>query len=266
MDPPYTSRSWCSLVSMMKRWRSEPWEKGPRIFWSKGMWTANYWRAIRYAIERQQLATALIQTRQEQIEMKDQLLSHVSHEFRTPLMAILWYARHLFDGRMGELTPEERNALEVILRNAQQLGTMIGELLESTQAQTGKLTIEPQCLSLVEVIPETLRTPEASAIAKQIRLSADVRGFLPPVYADADRDRQILINLIENVIKITPEHGEVQVQASVYREIPAFMCVEVRDTGCGISPRGTRKIFERLSQEANASDASRKGLGLVLYI
>jgi phosphoserine phosphatase RsbU/P len=223
-------------------------------------------RAIRYAIERQQLATALIQTRQQQLEMKDQLLSHVSHEFRTPLMAILWYARNLLDGREGELTPEQHNALGVILRNAQQLGTMIGDLLESTQAQTGKLTIEPQCLSLVEVIPETLRTPEASAAAKQIRLSADVRGFLPPVYADADRVRQILINLIENAIKFTPEHGEVQVQASVYREIPAFMCVAVRDTGCGISPQGTHKIFERLYQEANASDAGRKGLGLGLYI
>jgi signal transduction histidine kinase len=53
-------------------------------------------RAIRYAIERQQLATALIQTRQQQLEMKDRSLSHVSHEFRTPLIAILWYARHLF--------------------------------------------------------------------------------------------------------------------------------------------------------------------------
>jgi DNA-binding response OmpR family regulator len=153
-------------------------------------------RAICYAIERQQLATALIQTRQQQLEMKDQLLSHVSHEFRTSLMAILWYARNLLDGREG-VTPEQRNALGVILRNAQQLGTMIGDLLESTQAQTGKLTIEPQCLSLVEVIPETLRTPEASAAAKQIRLSADVRGFLPPVYADADRVPQILINIIE---------------------------------------------------------------------
>jgi two-component system, sensor histidine kinase and response regulator len=178
----------------------------------------------------------LIRTRQQQFERNDQLLSHGSHEFRTPLMAILWYARHLFDGREGELTPEQRNPLGVIWRNAQQLGTMIGDLLESTQAQTGKLTSEPQCLSMVEVIPETLRTLEVSAAAKQIRLSANVRGFLPPVYADADRVRQILINLIENAIIFTPVHGAVQVQASVYRAIPAFMCVAARDTGCGISP------------------------------
>lgn len=178
--------------------------------------------------------------------MKDHLLSHVSHEFRTPLMAILWYARNLFDGREGELTPGQRNALGVTLRNAQQLGTMIGDLLESTQAQTGKLAIEPQCLSLVEVIPETLRTPEASAAAKQIRLSADVHGFLPPVYAHADRVRQILINLIENAIKFTLEHGTVQVQASLYQEIPAFMCVAVCVTGCGISPRARAKFSSDL--------------------
>ena len=110
-------------------------------------------RAIRYAIERHQLTNALIQARQQQLEMKDQLLSHVSHELRTPLTAILWYANNLFNGLEDEPTPEQRNALGVILRNAQQLGMMISDLLESTQAQTGKLTIEPQCLSLVEGDP-----------------------------------------------------------------------------------------------------------------
>src|SRR4029450_1992214 len=59
-------------------------------------------RALCYTIERQQLATALIQNRQPQLEMKDPLLSHVSHEFRAPLMAILWYARNLIDGREGQ--------------------------------------------------------------------------------------------------------------------------------------------------------------------
>jgi signal transduction histidine kinase len=90
------------------------------------------------------LATALIQTRQQQLEMKDHLLSHVSHEFRTPLMAILWYARHLFDGREGELTPEQRDALGVIWRNAQQLGTM------TTGEHNSLANRRPQPLSCIE--------------------------------------------------------------------------------------------------------------------
>jgi anti-sigma regulatory factor (Ser/Thr protein kinase) len=105
-----------------------------------------------------------------------------------------------------------------------------------------------------------------SADAKHITLAADLRGFLPPVHADPQRIRQILTNLIENAIKFCYDHGEIHVQASVYEIDPAFLCVAVRDTGCGISSEATEMIFERLYQEANARESSRKGLGLGLYI
>jgi signal transduction histidine kinase len=223
-------------------------------------------RAIRYAIERQRLAGALEQSRQEQLKLKDQFLSHVSHELRSPLTAIHGFVTILLDGLGGDLTPKQREFLDITLRNANQLTTMIGDLLDATRAQASKLVIEPQCLSLLDLVPEILQTLALSADAKHIAFSADMRGFLPPVHADPQRIRQILTNLIENAIKFTPEHGEIHVQVSMYEVNPAFLRVAVRDTGCGISPEATERIFERLYQEANARESSRKGLGLGLYI
>jgi phosphoserine phosphatase RsbU/P len=223
-------------------------------------------RAIRYAIERQRLAGALEQSRQEQLKLKDQFLSHVSHELRSPLTAIHGFVSILLDGLGGDLTPKQREFLDITLRNAIQLRTMIGDLLDATRAQANKLVIEPQCLSLLDLVPEILQTLVLSADAKYIALSADLRGFLPPVHADPQRLRQILTNLIENAIKFNYEHGEIHVQASVYKVNPTFLCVAVRDTGCGISSEATEMIFERLYQEANVCKSSRKGLGLGLYI
>jgi sigma-B regulation protein RsbU (phosphoserine phosphatase) len=223
-------------------------------------------RAIRYAIERQRLAGALEQSRQEQLKLKDQFLSHVSHELRSPLTAIHGFVTILLDGLGGDLTPKQREFLDITLRNANQLKTMIGDLLDATRAQASKLVIEPQCLSFLDVVPEIVQTLALSADAKHIAISAEMCSFLPPVCADPQRVRQILSNLVENAIKFTPEHGEIHIQASVYEADPAFLCVAVRDTGCGISPEASGMIFERLYQEANVNETSRKGLGLGLYI
>lgn len=223
-------------------------------------------RAIRYAIERQRLAEALEQSRQEQLTLKDQFLSHVSHELRSPLTAIHGFVSILLDGLGGDLTPKQREFLDITLRNANQLKTMIGDLLDATRAQASKLVIEPQCLSLLDLVSEMLQTLALSADAKHLTLSAEMDSFLPPVHADPQRIRQILTNLIDNAIKFTPEHGEVHVQVSLYEVDPAFLRVAVRDTGCGIGPEAIELIFERLYQETNALETSRKGLGLGLYI
>jgi phosphoserine phosphatase RsbU/P len=223
-------------------------------------------RAIRYAIERQRLAEALEQSRQEQLTLKDQFLSHVSHELRSPLTAIHGFVSILLDGLGGDLTPKQREYLDITLRNTNQLKMMIGDLLDATRLQVSKLVIEPQCLSLLDVVPEILQTMVLNADAKHLALSADLCGFLPPVHADPQRIRQILTNLIDNAIKFTPEHGEVHVQISLYEVNPAFLRVAVRDTGCGIGPEALEMIFDRLYQETNALETSRKGLGLGLYI
>ena len=242
-------------------------QRGARDYLIKGELSGTLLvRAIRDAVERQRLLREVDRLREQQLQAKNELLSHVSHELRSPLTAIYQFVTILLDGLAGELTPEQREYLEIGLRNVNRLRGMIDELLEVSRADTGKLDVEPECISIAEPIVETLGTLRESAETKGIALSAEIPGSLPPVYADPARVRQILTNLVENAIKFTPGQGSVSIRARVCEPDPRFLSLEVVDTGCGISPDGVQRVFDRFHQEANSADGSRKGLGLGLYI
>jgi sigma-B regulation protein RsbU (phosphoserine phosphatase) len=223
-------------------------------------------RSIRYAIERHRLITELDRGRQQQLKIKDQFLSHVSHELRSPLAVIHQFVTILLDRLAGDLTPEQTEYLGIILRNVNQLRKMIEELLEVTRAETGKLAIHPQWTPLPELIHETLEPMQIAASGKGINLSAEISSDLPFAYADPNRVRQILMNLIDNAIKFTPEKGRIVVRARASSEDPHFLCISVADTGCGIPPEETKKIFDSMYQVKDSIEINRKGLGLGLYI
>src|ERR1700731_1566522 len=130
-------------------------------------------RALRHAIERfrMQRETELLRT--NQMQFKDEFLSHVSHELRSPLTAIYQFVTILLDKLAGELEPKQHEYLEIVLRNVKQLESMIHDLLEVTRAQAGKLTIELQCTSAADAILYTVNTLQGAAAAKGITLSAD---------------------------------------------------------------------------------------------
>ena len=204
--------------------------------------------------------------RQQELKMKDQFISHVSHELRSPLAAIYEFVTILLDGLAGEIPGEQREHLETMLRNTKQLKTMIDDLLDVSRAQTGKLTVLPRYLGITEPISESLESCGATASAKDIELSAEVSDDMPPAYADGQRVQQIVTNLLNNAIKFTPESGSVTVRAGIDENDPDFLCVSVSDTGCGISDENGERIFEQIYQVQHNGDAGRKGLGLGLYI
>src|SRR5271167_4982511 len=102
-------------------------------------------RALRYAVERQGLLRSLEISRKQQLEFKNQFLSHVSHELRTPLTCIHQYVTLLLDGLAGPLSPDQADHLKTVLRSVNQLHAMIRDLLEATRAEGGKLRVEPHC-------------------------------------------------------------------------------------------------------------------------
>jgi signal transduction histidine kinase len=223
-------------------------------------------RALRHAIERHRMQTEADLIRTQQLQFKDEFLSHVSHELRSPLTAIRQFVTILLDGLAGELNSEQRQYMEVTLRNVKQLQSMIDDLFEVTGGETGKLRIELQCTSAYDSVVYAVNTLQGAATAKGITLSYDVECGLPSVYADPTRVRQILVILIDNAIKFTPSNGAVKVQVRILEEDPNRLVMEVSDSGDGISPAMTERIFERLFQAADLGIAGRKGLGLGLYI
>jgi signal transduction histidine kinase len=223
-------------------------------------------RAMRYAVERQALIRSLEITRKQQLEFKNQFLSHVSHELRTPLTCVHQYVTLLLDGIAGALTPDQTDHLKTILKSTNQLHAMIRDLLEATRAESGKMRIEPRCVALGQLIQQAVAMMRPTAEDKQIGLEAGIDQRLPLVYADPDRVLEVLINLLDNGIKFTPCEGSVSVSASLVETDPDMVYISVTDTGRGIGAEAKALIFERLYQDPDSIDNNRSGLGLGLFI
>ena len=210
--------------------------------------------------------TAVEQMRAEQMRFKDEFMSHVSHELRSPLTAIKQFTSILLAGLAGELNKEQREYQEIVLRNIGQLQSMIDDLLEVTRFETGKLTLKPESVTVATAVTDTFDTLQGTAGVKGVTLSHTLPTDLPSAHTDQIRLRQILIILLDNAIKFTPAGGTVIVHAGVLSRDPRFLFVEVSDSGCGIDVETSERIFERLFQVSERTESSRKGLGLGLYI
>jgi len=223
-------------------------------------------RAMRYAVERQALLRSLEMSRKQQLEFKNQFLSHVSHELRTPLTCIHQFVTILLDGLAGEVSPDQRDHLKTILKSVNQLGSMVRDLLEASRAESGKVRIEPRCVAIGELIRQAVAMMRPVAKEKEVGFEVGVDTRIPFVHGDPDRILEILINLIDNAIKFTPQGGSATVRACLVQTDPDFVYISVADTGSGIAPEARALVFERLYQDPHAVDNNRKGLGLGLFI
>jgi signal transduction histidine kinase len=223
-------------------------------------------RALRYAVERQGLLRSLEITRKQQLEFKNQFLSHVSHELRTPLTCIHQYVTLLLDGLAGPMAADQTDHLRTVLKSVNQLHAMIRDLLEATRADSGKLRIDQRCIDIGELMQQAVAMMRPTAAEKHVGLQAAIGQTIPLVYADPGRTLEVLINLIDNAIKFTPPAGSVAVLASIVETDPTAVYLSVSDTGCGIPLDSLPLVFERLYQDPDSVDDRRTGLGLGLYI
>ena len=210
--------------------------------------------------------TALVEARKAELALKDQLLSHVSHELRSPLAAIHQFVTLLLDGLAGDIEPKQREYLDIALRNANQLAGMIRDLLEVTRAQAGKFSIVPRRTRIDPVLRHCVASILPAAEAKRVAASCTFEGDLPEVVIDPSRTHQTLTNLLENALKFTPPGGRIQVRAVTSAGDPEFVLVSVEDTGCGIDPGEQNRVFENLYQVPGSVEEGRKGLGIGLYL
>jgi signal transduction histidine kinase len=210
------------------------------------------------------LLVRLEQAKAEQLRIKDELLSLVSHELRTPLAASYQFVTILLDGLAGDLSGEQRQYLEITLRNLLELRSMVDDLLESNRGQAG-IDVQPRPAAAGELLAEALATFSAAADEKDVQLGGGAEPGLPQVLADPVRVHQILGNLLGNALKFTEAGGAVTVTA---RHLAAerAVAISVADTGEGIPPDALPRVFDRLYQVPGSRRASRRGLGLGLYI
>ena len=125
-------------------------------------------RSIRYAIERKMVAEEIEKAQRQQVEMRDQFLSHVSHELRSPLTPIYDYLTLILDGLAGDINEEQRHYLELIQKNVRHLGSMVEDLLDGVRSDSGKMTVRPQKTYLDELIRELIENYRTMASVKEI--------------------------------------------------------------------------------------------------
>ncbi|MBM3212492.1 hypothetical protein FJZ33_09740, partial [Candidatus Poribacteria bacterium] len=196
-------------------------------------------------------------------ELKTSFLSNVSHELRTPLASIKGYADNLLDCVAGELDEKQRKYIERISQNCDRLGRMINDLLNLSRIESGRIKFEPTNLLLFPLISEVVFSFSSIAEKRDIYLDfhclSDVK-----VFADGDKLREILINLIDNAIKFTPSKGSVFVQVNAADD--EYIIISVEDTGIGIPPENLDKIFDRFYQIKQGVHKESNGLGIGLAI
>ncbi|GIX06812.1 MAG: hypothetical protein KatS3mg115_1215 [Candidatus Poribacteria bacterium] len=204
-------------------------------------------------------------TREKEIEqMKSDFVALVSHELRTPLTSIYGYTRLILDGKTGEIPELTRDKLKRIERQALRLSHLIGDLLDLSRIESGRIEMRMEPVSLVEVAQTRLEEIRPQADEKRITLSLEAEPDVPPVRGDADRLGQVITNLLSNAIKFTPpETGHVRVRI---RREGNLVSVQVIDNGPGIPPEEQSKIFDKFHQVSSVHTRQQGGSGLGLAI
>jgi two-component system sensor histidine kinase BarA len=214
--------------------------------------------------------------------LKSNFLATVSHELRTPLTSIIGYSEMLVEGLAGEMTGEQREFVQTIRDKGEQLLQLIKGLLDLSKLESGTMSLRKSQTDILTVLRDVAQTMTPTARKKEVDILVEVENGLPLIWADAERLRQVFLNLTENAIKFTPPSGKVTLSARITAIDAARSddaggvvilsarrtAVEFRvaDTGIGI-PEGERgRVFDAFYQVDSSSTREAGGTGLGLSI
>jgi signal transduction histidine kinase/CheY-like chemotaxis protein len=195
--------------------------------------------------------------------LKSQFLANMSHELRTPLNAIIGFSELIGDGLAGPTTPEQADYLSNINASGRHLLALINDILDLSKIQAGRMTLERQRLTVTGLVAEVQAIIAPLTARKQQQFNVQIIPNLPQIEVDPLRLKQVLINLLGNASKFTPQGGQVALR--VTRIESDLLLFSVSDTGRGIPPAAQDTIFEEFRQVQDAADREEgTGLGLAI--
>jgi PAS domain S-box-containing protein len=197
--------------------------------------------------------------------LKDEFLANMSHELRTPLNAILGLSESLLEQVAGALNPRQIKSVTTISTSGIHLLTLINDILDLSKVESGKLELNPETLDMKEFCESCLMFVRTQAMQKNISISFEDDSQMVKFMADPKRLKQILVNLLTNAVKFTPESGRIGLKVAVPpgEDLVQFT---VWDTGIGIAPEDERKLFRSFSQLDSGLTRAQEGTGLGLVL
>jgi PAS domain S-box-containing protein len=223
---------------------------------------------VRDITQRKALDRELIAAREAALEasrLKSTFLANVSHEIRTPMNGVIGMLDLLLQSPLSE---EQRAHARIARSSSTALLALLNDILDLSKIEAGKLSIQPQPFDLRLLVGDVLDLFAEQASASELRLSASLSPRLPPLLVgDPVRLRQVLVNLVGNALKFTPDGSvEVRAQAEPGQASPRWVRFEVADTGIGLSEGEQARLFQPFSQIDPSSTRRYSGSGLGLAI
>ncbi len=225
--------------------------------------------------QRVQDRTAELQSTNQELaratRLKDEFLANMSHELRTPLNAILGMTEGIQEEVFGVINEKQTKALQIVTSSATHLLSLINDILDVAKIESGQIQLNCDSIPLNHLCSSSLTFIKQQAFQKHIQLETDFAPNLPHLLVDELRIRQVLINLLTNAVKFTPEGGKVILTAFRLPNLEAstkqkYIRITVVDNGMGISPENINKLFRPFVQIDSALNRKHSGTGLGLAL
>jgi signal transduction histidine kinase len=195
---------------------------------------------------------------------KTEFVSLASHQLRTPLSTVNWYAEMLLAGDVGALNEKQKKYLDEVYRSNQRMVELVNALLDVSSLELGTFAIEPKPTDIIKLTQSVIDEQKPQITVKRMKFSFSSGKNITLIQADPKLLRMVVQNILSNAVKYTPEGGEIKLSISLADK--KNILLEVSDTGYGIPKNQQDKIFTKLFRADNVRDKDTDGTGLGLYI
>jgi PAS domain S-box-containing protein len=202
---------------------------------------------------------------QESSRAKDEFLANMSHELRTPLNAILGMSEILQEKLFGELNEKQLKQVVVIEESGRHLLALINDILDLAKIESGQSKLEYEPVNITDLCKSSLNFINSQALKKSISVSFEPLAELSEIEADPRSLKQVLVNLLSNAVKFTPEKGQIGLRVDQNAQTET-VCLTVWDTGIGITPEQSLKLFKPFVQIDSSLARNYEGTGLGLSL